>query len=281
MADVKEPAYFSEGWPHWVTNDDEYRALFDTWQGQQAIGEASTPYFDDPHAPARIKQLITEPCKILISLRNPADRAYSQWEHSHFHESIETLDFETALQAEEERVNQEHKLRELPFYRPQVLLYFRQGLYAEKVRHYIDEFGQEHVLVIIFEDLIAAPQEQFARIFSFLGVDAAFEPVFSRSNPSRTSRIRWLSNFLQSPPAWLGRTYQAMPGAAKQAVFRLARRIYWLNQQSREKGRLDPALRADLLHRYQPSIHELETLLDRDLSIWYDKSALPQRAPHD
>jgi hypothetical protein len=269
MSDVKEPCYFSEGFPHWITSLAEYEALFAGAGTAPVIGESSSTYLDDPASPARIRAAIAHPCKILISLRNPAERAYSQWGHSFYHEGYETLPFEAALQAEEERYQDAESLKKHPYYRPGIFQYYGQGLYAERVRRYVEAFGRDSVHVVIFEEMMQDSARELAAVFQFLQVDAAHAVNLQNRNQARTARFRFLSDFLQAPPAILTRTYERLPHPIQQGIFRTARALYWSNQQARTNDKLEPALRQHLLERYRPATQQLEDLLGRDLSLWY------------
>ena len=86
MSPMKEPHYFSRiqpsperaaFFPH-VTDEDEYMALFDGVTEERLVGEASTSYLWDASAAERIQSVAPE-ASILIMLRNPVERAYSQY----------------------------------------------------------------------------------------------------------------------------------------------------------------------------------------------------------
>jgi hypothetical protein len=272
MSAIKAPCYFSDDWPQWVSNLAQYEALFDDADQEAIIGEASDTYLNDPQTPARIQATIPHACRFLISLRNPVRRAFSQWEHLYYHEKHETLSFAEAIRTEEARTSDHETMRALPFYRPDLFKYYGQGLYAERIQRYYDAFGTDHVHVVIFEELIADPERELSAIYRFLDVDDTFQPDLQRKNSSRQSRFGGLHHFLQSPPQALVNLYEQLPPRVQQTIYRTARALYWANQTDREKERISPDLYATLMARYQPSIHELEQLLGRDLSIWYDEA---------
>ena len=66
---------------HYRRGTGWYEACFPTAEEAAAydqIGEITPMYIYDPEVPARIEQLLPD-CRFLIILRNPADRAYSQY----------------------------------------------------------------------------------------------------------------------------------------------------------------------------------------------------------
>ena len=106
------------------------------------LGEASTSYLWDTHAAERIKRAVPE-ARILIMLRDPVDRAYSQYWND-VREGIERRSFLDAL-AEEQRSG--------PGGWGVSSLYIDCGRYADQVARYLDRFGAR-VQVLFFEDFV-------------------------------------------------------------------------------------------------------------------------------
>ena len=84
-----------------ITGTDEYHSLFNDVTREKAIGECSTSYLFLSQAAANIQQAIPG-CRIIMILRNPIDRTYSNY-LDHVMTLNEGLTFEDALQAESER----------------------------------------------------------------------------------------------------------------------------------------------------------------------------------
>ena len=71
-------------------------------------GEASSSYLFHPHAPKRVARAIPH-VKLIVLLRNPVDRAYSQYFHA-VELGYEThSSFEEAIEGEEERTSRERE----------------------------------------------------------------------------------------------------------------------------------------------------------------------------
>jgi hypothetical protein len=58
---------------------EEYRELFAAAQSDQVVGEISTTYYADPKSARLIHGLLPD-VKILAILRNPIDRAFSDYQ---------------------------------------------------------------------------------------------------------------------------------------------------------------------------------------------------------
>ena len=86
MSPVKEPHYFSRiepsperraFFPH-VADEASYLELFDGAADEELLGEASTSYLWEPGTAERIREQSPR-ARILIMLRDPVERAYSQY----------------------------------------------------------------------------------------------------------------------------------------------------------------------------------------------------------
>jgi hypothetical protein len=142
--------------------------------------EATPDYLFDPRAPVRAKELLPE-AKLIALLRNPAERAVSQYHHNRRLEH-EPLDLLEALQAEGERLDGEmERLEADPRYRALPLrryAYVGRGLYAEQLARWLEVYPREQLLVVRFDALIQQPVETLARIQEFIGVPGWQPPEF-------------------------------------------------------------------------------------------------------
>jgi len=83
MPSHKEPHYFSSIessilYPPPIRDKKKYLALFKKAPEGALIGESSTSYSWDPTSAKSIHQIVPE-AKIIISLRDPVERAYSHY----------------------------------------------------------------------------------------------------------------------------------------------------------------------------------------------------------
>jgi hypothetical protein len=95
----KEVSFFDR---HWARGEAWYRGQFPLRSSGKVVGEASPSYVFHPLAPKRVFSLVPE-VKLIVLLREPGDRAYSQYQHA-VALGRETLSFEDALAAEDDRV---------------------------------------------------------------------------------------------------------------------------------------------------------------------------------
>jgi hypothetical protein len=222
----------------------EYEAAFAGVSDEIAIGEASPQYFRCPTAAQRIHECIPN-VKLVASLRNPADRAFSGF--------LMRTRRGVAVKSMYEELTPEAS-------------HVREGLYYKRLKRYFDIFPREQIKILIFEEFRKNSANSVVELFDFLGVDTKYVPDTStRHNPAAVPKNRLLNRLFYHP---------AMIRAAK---WMLPEGLQQVAMQVRDKNLKSPPkfpadLRAKLLDFYRTDILQLETLLDRDLSIWLNET---------
>lgn len=150
-----------------------YLEQFPTDRAEGVVtGEASPYYMFHPHVPRRIRAFRPE-IKLVAVLRNPVDRTYSHYQHQ-VRGRYETLSFEEALTAEEQRLASEvPKLMEDETYYSKVhrrLSYKARSRYADQLEAWFSLFPREQTLILHSEALFAEPASVLDQVASFLGV---------------------------------------------------------------------------------------------------------------
>jgi hypothetical protein len=140
-------------------------------------GEATTYYIFHPHAPRRIKQTLPR-VKLIALLRNPADRAYAQYQQK-IRAGHETLSFEDAIRAEPERLagERERMLASEAYnsFNYRHYSYLARGIYVDQLKHWSTLFAKEQLLILCSEDLRRDPSGVLKRVVNFLDLPA-WEP---------------------------------------------------------------------------------------------------------
>jgi hypothetical protein len=103
--------------------------------------------------------------KLLILLRNPADRAFSHWNMQR-DRGLEDLDFLAAVQEEKNRAREA-----LPF-QLRKFSYVGRGFYAEQIERVFRYFPRNQVRVIKFEDFRRNARNTLDAVCDFLSVEA-------------------------------------------------------------------------------------------------------------
>jgi hypothetical protein len=191
LSRVKEPKYFlcddrpparadhrGPGDAHsareWVWRRDRYEALFDEAPAGALKGESTPFYLWDRRAHRRIRRVVPD-ARLIAVLRDPVDRAYSNWAHL-WSDGLETIpDFLSACAAERQRIAQGYA----PFWR-----YHELGRYGEQLDHLLSIFPREQVHVLRYKQLVDSPRETLDRICAFLGVDTGVIDLAPSENVS-------------------------------------------------------------------------------------------------
>jgi hypothetical protein len=147
-----------------------YENLFASVTHEVAIGEACVAYlYYYETAIDRILQILGSNTKIIICLRDPLDRAYSNYLH-HVRDNLEPLSFLQAIQAQNSR-------REAGWWWG--FDYLPVSFYFPQVKAYLDTFGRTQTLILRYDDLVQDPRAVLKTIFTFLEVDPTFAPDIS------------------------------------------------------------------------------------------------------
>jgi hypothetical protein len=137
-------------------------------------GEASPDYLVHPLAAPRIAKDLPD-TKVIILLRDPVRRAFSQFLHERRlgYESVGS--FQEALDLEPERLAGEvERVEQNPGYVSYALSHYSyrlRGLYLPQVERFYDALGPERLLVLRSEALYAKPIETTMRVQEFLGLE--------------------------------------------------------------------------------------------------------------
>jgi hypothetical protein len=127
-------------------------------------GEKSTNYLENSVAAERIHDALPE-VKLIFLLREPADRAFSNWRWSRMN-GLETLGFAEAIRAEPARESSYSP--ELKYSRP--FSYYSRGLYRRMLDPYWKLFRRDKVLCLRYEDITIDPWKLTATVHEFLDV---------------------------------------------------------------------------------------------------------------
>jgi len=142
-----------------------YLAYFPLRGEFPVVGEASPYYLFHPEAPARILAAVPQ-AKFIVMLRNPVDRAYSQY-HMKVEQGLETLPFEEAIAREPERLAVSDNPLDLAWRHHS---YLARGVYVNQIRRWFDCFPRDRFLIIKSEEFYLDPQRILHQTQEFLGV---------------------------------------------------------------------------------------------------------------
>ncbi|SHN46368.1 sulfotransferase domain-containing protein [Cryptosporangium aurantiacum] len=192
LQQIKSPHYFDIHYhrgERWYRSHFPSRAALDRAAQRSGIrpltGEASPYYLFHPLAPERVQHTVPK-ARLVALLRNPVDRAYSNyWERRGSNaECLPT--FEAAIDAEEERLRgQTERILADPdyySYHHDWHSYLARGRYVEQVARWLERFGRAQLLVMPFEDLRKDPIEAYRTVQEFLSLPVVEPPRLPHHN---------------------------------------------------------------------------------------------------
>lgn len=126
-----------------------YASQFRDARNERIVGEVCQDYLFHPEAAARIRATLGE-VKVMVSLRDPVERAWSSYLYMRKH-GIGPDTFGEALRS-----------------RPELL---EHGRYATGLDRFLERLPREDVHVALFDDLAGDPQGFLDDVTDFLGVE--------------------------------------------------------------------------------------------------------------
>ena len=149
-------------------------------------GEDTPFYFWKADAVDRIHEVIPV-CKLIAILRNPIDRAYSNYQIGVKYGS-EDLSFEEAISEEKNFLenNTSQVDSELKYSRPRS--YLAKGHYSEQMKLWYKKFPRNQLLIISTEEYVTEYQKTFDNIFRFLEL-----PIHKINNPEKKKVEKYAS----------------------------------------------------------------------------------------
>lgn len=270
---VKEPKFFlCDGAPpdratqrgpgdrhsaqEWLWQRDRYERLFDAAPAGAQRFESTPFYLWDRGAHQRMAAAIPE-AKLLAVVRDPVDRAFSNWTHLWADGLEPAADFLEAVAAEPDRIARGWA----PFWR-----YLDLGRYGEQLQHLYRYFPPEQVKVVRYRRLVDEPVDTLDDICRFLGVDTGVLTTIPRSNLGRwapDSRSNTVLRRVVRAGAAAGQF--AHPQVWRQAERRMLR---VLQRGDAPRPSLTPEDRRTLLPRFAEDNALLCSLLGEDYADW-------------
>jgi hypothetical protein len=223
-----------------------YSSFFDQPDSNHRVTGCSSPgYICTPGVHKLIHQNLGD-IKIVIILRDPIKRAFSQYWHNRrdFNEYMtESEIVENYLETD---------------YSPTRKGYFSRGIYYRDVKKYIDLFGEENVHIIILEHLIKNQTSGLHGLYDFLGIDKdkGYQKLPDVSNPNTYWNNHFYKYFLNNP------------SKTKYLPVR-ARGLFFFGKRDKFKYDLPAQPIMDKLKEfYKPWNKKLEQLISINLDVW-------------
>lgn len=262
MAKPKEPHFYNSDARNQVAQRtrSEYFALFkDASKSQTSIGEASVWYLYSANA---VQNILTEnpEAKFIVSLRNPADLAYSLHRQLLLNGQENIRDLAEAWEAQ--------PLRENGFKVPilctdQSLLYYQKtcALGSQLERLY-ENCGKENVHTIFLDDLHERSSSVWNNLIKFLDLPPQHRTQFPKINGASERKSAFLSQSIRYIS--LARRIVGAPSFGMGIPAALDK---W-NRRDSSRQKTDAGMHEYLQKFFQAEVELIEEFTNRSLMHW-------------
>jgi hypothetical protein len=251
MSSTKEPEIFQQNYhPEW----DWFEDCFDPVGNEEIYGEASPGNMIHSDVPRRIARH-RPGARLLFVLRNPVERAYSQYLYSVARGTHDpSMSFSELIRDR----NNEWGRRVL-----------KLGLYHEQLARFERHFSRNQMWIGLFRDLRQDTSAFVDRVLEFLGVDTSVE-LNTDERHNATSTYPKSKQVVQAAYAVWRPLETALPAPILDLVegLRSGARDVLFHEKEAKKPKMDPADRAYLRDYYAKPNRRLEEWLGKDLSHW-------------
>lgn len=217
---------------HFDQGEQWYAQHYRNYSGEQIVGDTTPSYAGFDWSRRRLAEFNPD-AKILITLRNPIDRAFSHYFHMKQKRGYPAR-FEEALEKKADLF--------------QWLIAF--GFYGHHLSDLFQLFARDQICVLQYDSIQQNPRQFCGQVFDFLGIDSSFVP------PCLDQKVNAASRF-ELPQ---GRRLRS----------RVRRLLFGKRSISEYKDGMAPATRERLKQIYRPDVERLQELLNQDFSHWLE-----------
>ncbi|WP_457640387.1 sulfotransferase family protein [Persephonella sp.] len=261
LPDIKETKFFNERYDKGISF---YEQFFSSYKGEKVIGEIDPDYmfFEVNSVATRIYKHLGKDLKLIFMLRNPVDRAYSQY-WMNVRRGIEKEPFDKAIALESQRIRKN-------LFSKHNFSYISRGQYASQIKIFLEFFPIENMFFIIFEeDFIKNREKTIKNLLEFLDVEDVELNLNIKSNSANMPKIKFLQNIIYAPDSTLKKIGKVIL-PSEEVRRKTLKFLEKINLRSFRYPKMDESLRNYMMEEYFINdIKELETLIGRNLEYWY------------
>ena len=169
LTEAKDLYFFSRYYHRGL--DWYYTQFSDARPEHVVVGEVSPDYLSCPEAPQRIRDSLGPEVRLAVTLREPADRAFSSYLYLRKH-GLARASFRETAEASPELID--------------------EGRYATHLCRYLRYFEAKALHVTVFDDLEADPQSYLDDVTDWLGIERLAVPPEELRARLPASKARWL-----------------------------------------------------------------------------------------
>lgn len=235
-----------------IKDEQAYNSLFEKASKETYLGDCSPSYFYDENAAKRIYDDYPE-SKLIVVLRDPIDRAYSQFLMERRIGIEANENFLDALKTDFE--NDKDRIWGIDH------LYVDHGMYFKQLQGFRKFFRDDQILCLSFQDITKNTEEALKDILNFLEIDSTFKFKYDTvHNKYKTHRNSFTKGILKSKK-WLMWSIDFFP----ESVVKSIKAVFF---KEAEKPVLDEKALKYLQQVYKKDIKKLEGMPHIDTEFY-------------
>ena len=236
----------------------QYGSFFNDVKNETRIGDISPDYlYFYKNTIKSIDIYLASKPKIIIILRNPIDRAFSQYTF-YYQQFLEEFSFNDAIAKEEERKNENWRIG----YR-----YLELGLYYKQVKNFQDKYD---TLIIDFDDLKTNRDGVLKQILIFLDLDTEIKlkdnSVHNNSGLPKNIFIYKILAFIRNNIIFRSILKPFMQLLISKKTYQMM--ISKIFNITNKKVKIDLKTRDKLKKYYHDDVSMLQKIVDFDVMKW-------------
>ncbi len=221
-------------------------------QKEQIVGEYDAGYYSSFPTAKQIKKHFPD-TKLIICLRNPIERAFSNY--------LSVASFEFKNKSFEEYLEKHPEIT-------------KRGFYYSYLSNYFKLFPRQNILILIYEEINRDPKAFIKKVYQFLNVNDQFIPpsLLKTKNPSKNYRAALAKKTMGKAIKKIN-SYKFGVIVANffkkigfKKIIELIDKI--ISSPIGKYPQIDPSTRKRLLKVYQQDIKKLEKLIGLNLNFW-------------
>ena len=240
-----------------VKSFESYQGFFKGAERFKAVGDVSPSYINYPICINEIKERLGYNVKIIILVRDPIKRAFSNYLHL-VRENREYLGFYEALKEESNRKEQGFS---------DFWYYTFNSMYYSKIKAYKEAFND--VMVLTTEEMKSNTREIIQSVYSFIGVNSNFMPenLNRRYNEGGVFKRNIITKFFFQQSKLRTIIKKSIP--ITPSMKHIKHKI--LSMYKQETPEIDPQAEDFLINLFKEDVHKLEKNFKVNTSNWNKK----------
>ena len=261
---MKEPHYFAQGrikinksrkiaWQETIDTFEEYKSLYNGSKEGQLNGDMSVSYSVSRIAPFKIKEHNPN-SKIIMLFRDPITFLESNVKSMNYWGQEKTNDIEEAFFSQYTDIAD--FARSTMYQNPQRGHYDSWFQYELFAKRYLDIFGKDRVLFLLYDDIKEKPIETYTRICSFLGIEPEKNAKMPWENKSKVAKGSIITNLMMKP------SVQKIRGVIPRSIRTPIGKFIMSFQKEDYKHipKATPAFREMLMYELMPMVRSLDEI---------------------